>query len=121
MCSSDLKPLLLDTRAEKEFAVSRIPAALHAPTVAAAERAITNAPRTAPVILYCSVGYRSSSMAAELQKRGFTNVFNLEGSLFQWSNEGRAVETTNASALRVHPYDKKWGRFLRRDRHPDKY
>ena len=40
---------------------------------------------------YCAVGYRSAEMATQLRAAGFTNVRNLEGSIFQWANEHRPL------------------------------
>lgn len=39
------------------------------------------------IVVYCSVSYRSSILARRLQDMGFTNVYNLEGSIFKWANE----------------------------------
>jgi 3-mercaptopyruvate sulfurtransferase SseA len=59
------------------------------------------------------VGYRSSELATRLQRAGQTNVTNLEGSIFQWANEGRALEASGKPATRVHPYNEKFGRLLK--------
>ena len=67
-----------------------------------------------PVVLYCSVGYRSSEMAGYLQKRGFDKVYNLEGSIFAWANEGRPVYRGGERVHEVHPYDRVWGRLLKK-------
>ena len=64
------------------------------------------------VVVYCSVGYRSSQLAQELRRQGFENVFNLEGSLFQWANEGRPLYRGKERAYRAHPYDEEWGQLL---------
>ena len=61
------------------------------------------------VVVYCSVGYRSSRLAEELRARGFENVFNLEGSLFQWANEGRPLYRGEERVDQAHPYDEEWG------------
>jgi hypothetical protein len=54
-------------------------------------------------------------MAERLQKAGFTNVMNLEGSIFQWANEGRPVYRDAAEVQQVHPYDGIWGKLLDKD------
>ena len=48
--------------------------------------------RDTPIVVYCSVGYRSARVARWLGRQGFTNVRNLDGSLFAWANEGRPME-----------------------------
>ena len=58
-----------------------------------------------PIVVYCSVGYRSSILAKKLQDRGFTKVYNLEGSIFKWANEGRPLVQGQTTVHKVHPYD----------------
>ena len=105
-------PLLIDSRSESEYAVSHLRGARRAETVSEVE-AITNE-RNTLIVVYCSVGYRSSRLAQELMSRGFTNVFNLEGSIFKWANEGRPVYRNGQPVVEVHPYDDDWGRLLDR-------
>ena len=49
-----------------------------------------------------------------LAAEGFTQVHNLDGSLFQWANEGRPVYRDGRVVEEVHPYDDKWGVLLDR-------
>ena len=42
----------------------------------------------------------------------YTNVRNLDGSIFQWANEGRPLVRGNQRVQDVHPYDENWGRLL---------
>lgn len=69
----------------------------------------------ATVIVYCSVGYRSSQMAERLRKAGVANVFNLDGSIFQWANEGRPLQKAGEPAKVVHPYNKTFGKSLKEE------
>jgi rhodanese-related sulfurtransferase len=108
-------PLLLDIREGEEYEVSHLQNAVLAGTEEAAAEILAGWDKTQPVVVYCSVGYRSSKMAEKLKKRGFEHVFNLEGSIFQWANEGRPVYSQDRRTDRVHPYDLKWGRLLNRD------
>lgn len=107
--------LLIDTREAPEFAVSHLRGARNCRSVAEVEAAVPD--RNARVVVYCSVGYRSSALAEKLQKAGYTNVFNLEGSIFAWANEGRPVfrGETELKPARVHPYDRKWGQLLKEE------
>ena len=104
--------LLLDARAAEEFEVSHIGGAVRATTVGTALNAIEADSRQPTVVVYCSVGYRSSRLVSRLKARGVENVFNLEGSLFQWANEGRPLVRGDEPATRVHPYDDEWGELL---------
>ena len=105
------KPVLLDIRSAEEFAVSRIPGARHMPpdtVVDFAERELASLDRSQLIVVYCAVGMRSAAAARDLKFLGFTQVKNLRGSLFQWANEGRALEGATA----VHPYNDYWGQLL---------
>jgi rhodanese-related sulfurtransferase len=99
-------PVLLDVRTKEEFTVSHLP---QARSVDPAGELPGDISRNAPVVTYCSVGYRSSQFARRLQQAGFTNVRQLDGSIFQWANEGRPL----AGGTQVHPYDAAWGQFLK--------
>ena len=69
-------------------------------------------PRDAPIVTYCSVGYRSSALAERLMEQGFTRVKNLEGSIFEWANRGLPVVRDGREVRQVHPYDWRWGKLL---------
>lgn len=111
-------PLLLDVRAEQEFAVSHLPGAIHVPPDARADDLPMSVTKDRPIVAYCSVGYRSSVLARRLQEAGFEDVANLEGSIFEWANEGRPVVRDGERVEEVHPYDDSWGRLLDRRMHP---
>jgi len=108
-------PLLLDARAPAEFAVSHLDGARSVPTASDALRLLHDTDRSRPIVVYCSVGYRSAALVKRLQRAGFTQVQNLAGSIFQWANEGRPIYRGGQPVSQVHPYDDKWGVLL--DRH----
>ncbi len=108
------RPLLLDVREKEEYAVSHLEGALLATSEKEALQALEGVAPDQPVVLYCSVGYRSSELARFLQKRGFEKVYNLEGSIFAWANEGRAVFRGDERVDEVHPYDRVWGKLLKK-------
>jgi rhodanese-related sulfurtransferase len=114
--SSKPSPVILDARAEKEFAVSHLPDAKHAADEKQALQILAQQAKDAPVVVYCSIGYRSSALAQKLKARGYTNVQNLEGSIFMWANEGRPLLRGGETVSVVHPFDEKWGRLLDRAR-----
>ena len=107
------KPVLLDVRAAEEFDVSHLTGARRIDPAAQTAPGVN---KDAPIVTYCSVGYRSSSLATRLIAAGYTNVQNLEGSIFQWANEGRPLVRDGKPADKVHPYDKRWGELLRPER-----
>ena len=106
----------MDAREPEEFQVSHLRGARNLTAVKAVKAAVqSGAP---PVVVYCSVGYRSSALVEKLQKAGLTNVFNLEGSIFAWANEGRPVQRGTNVVQEVHPYSAKWGALLDERFHP---
>ncbi len=116
------QPLILDTRSEAEYEVSHFVAAkrLDSPTELAIASVLKDIPKDTLIIVYCSVGYRSARVAQQLMKAGFQNVFNLEGGLFQWANEGYTVNKIYSGELihqgqvteLIHPYNAVWGTLL---------
>lgn len=105
-------PILLDVRTDAEYAVSHLPRARRVDLRSSASQVAGSLESGRPVVTYCSVGYRSSQMAERLQKAGLTNVFNLDGSIFQWANEGRPLEQEGSPTKLVHPYNKTFGKLL---------
>ncbi|WP_044151275.1 rhodanese-like domain-containing protein [Leptolyngbya iicbica] len=109
--ASDLPPpLLIDARQAEEYAVSHLPGAHHWPTLAAVQQAAVSA--DAAIVVYCSVGYRSARLAQQLQAAGYTHVMNLEGSIFEWHNQGQPLVVDGKPTQAVHPYNRTWGLLL---------
>ncbi|WP_250124658.1 rhodanese-like domain-containing protein [Chroococcidiopsis sp. CCMEE 29] len=107
-----LQPIILDARSEAEYALSHLKNAERiAPDEPNVER-VTRVPDT-PIVVYCSVGYRSARIAQQLEQAGFSHVYNLEGSIFQWANEGRPVCQNDRPTTLVHPYNALWGMLLK--------
>lgn len=110
--------VLIDARSEAEFKTSHLEGAIRAIGVRAARKALEEHGDKPTVVVYCSVGYRSSRLAQQLRDDGVENVFNLEGSLFLWANEGRPVYRGSDQVRSVHPFDDDWGELLHESRHP---
>ena len=114
-------PLLLDTRSRDEFAVSHLEDAHLALSLDEALSVLARHPQSRQVVLYCSVGARSSAMAEQLnaellRRRGAASapprVFNLEGSLFEWANAGLPLRDEFGPTTRVHHFNTHWGTLL---------
>lgn len=108
-------PVLLDVRTEEEWNVSHLPGARRVDPNAPVEKVISGVPKETPIVTYCAVGYRSGALATKLREAGFTNVRNLEGSIFQWANEHRPLVREDQPVTTVHPYSSLWGRLLNDD------
>ncbi|MGV0024815.1 rhodanese-like domain-containing protein [Phormidesmis priestleyi] len=111
---SDEKPHLLDARTEAEYDVSHLKNAQRIDPDTH-DFSDLKVPLETPIVVYCSVGYRSSQVVDRLQQAGFTQVMNLEGSIFQWANEGKPVYSQGQLVRRVHPYSPAWGYLLKGD------
>lgn len=109
-------PILLDVRNPDEFDVSRIPGARLAGGDIVGELKKEGVGPETGIVVYCSVGYRSAQVARKLAAAGYLHVRNLEGSIFQWANEGRPLVNDSGPTTGVHPFNEKWGRFLDSDR-----
>ena len=105
--------VLLDVRGREEFDVSHLRQAHWAADLKQALWVLKDSPKDATIVVYCSVGLRSAYLAQQLQERGFRNVSNLEGSLFEWANSGLPVYRGDNVVKLVHPYNRKWGQLLR--------
>ena len=113
--SEEANTLILDVREAKEFDVSHIDGAVLATELEMALEALENLPKDTPIVAYCAVGYRSSKLAALLQKQGFSNVRNLEGSIFEWARKGYPLKNSYKETDKVHPYDWWWKRLVEPD------
>lgn len=106
------RPILLDARSPEEYAVSHLPGARRVDPNAEAFPSLDSLDRDAPVVVYCSVGYRSARVTHRLREAGFQNASNLRGSIFEWANEGRPVVRHGREVREVHPYNDTWGDLL---------
>jgi rhodanese-related sulfurtransferase len=107
------RPVLLDARSPDEYAVSHLPGAVRVDPSAERVAGLDTLATDTPIVVYCSVGYRSAGVTARLRDRGFKNAANLKGSIFRWANEGRTVVRDGTPVRAVHPYDATWGTLLR--------
>jgi rhodanese-related sulfurtransferase len=107
------RTILIDARSPEEYEVSHLEGAILASSPGDMSRTLRSRADSL-VVVYCSVGYRSSALAVRLERSGFTEVYNLEGSIFRWANEGRPVYRGGQAVREVHPFDETWGRLLDR-------
>ncbi len=115
--------VLFDVRQQAEYAVSHLPGAMHvAPGMAADDFVARFGDSVAGklAVFYCSVGVRSSTLAARvadsLKARGARDAVDLAGGIFAWHNERRALVNAQGATDFVHPYDNTWGRLVARQK-----
>ena len=107
--------VLLDTRSRAEYDVSHLPNARWVGYDEFDLKRVQGIPKDANVVLYCSVGYRSERVGEKLLAAGYRRVHNLDGSLFEWVNQGNAVvDRAGKPTQRVHAYNRMWGVWLKR-------
>ncbi|HMQ49828.1 MAG TPA: rhodanese-like domain-containing protein [Saprospiraceae bacterium] len=105
--------LIFDARNKEEFDVSHLPGAVFLGYNQPNWSVLDSVPKDTPIVLYCSIGYRSEKVGEQLLKKGFTQVFNLYGSIFEWVNQGNPVVDASGQAVnQVHTYNADWGKWM---------
>lgn len=104
-------PLIIDVRESEEFEVSHLGDALNLESAESISAMLERRGlgKDTEIVVYCSVGYRSAAVAADLQARGYTAVLNLEHSLFEWANRGYPMTNDSGPTDKVHPFNRAWG------------
>ena len=109
------KAVFLDTRARPEYEVSHLPGARWVGYDEFSLEKVRHIPRHTPVVVYCSVGVRSERVGKKMRDAGFTQVYNLYGSLFEWVNQEKPiVDAQGQPTQKVHAYSPTWGIWLRK-------
>jgi rhodanese-related sulfurtransferase len=78
---------LLDVRTPQENSQGRISGAVLIP-INEFERRIKEVPRNKTIIVYCAVGSRSKSVAENLSKSGYKDVYNMSDGIVGWYRNG---------------------------------
>ena len=104
---------VLDTREQEEYDISHIPNAHYASYSDFDITPFLSLPRDTTLVVYCSIGYRSEKIGEQLLEAGFSKVFNLYGSLFEWANQNYPLEDKEGNTTnKVHTYNKKWSQWV---------
>ena len=102
-----------DAREAEEFQVSHLPGARLLGFKNPDYSALKGVDKNTPIIVYCTVGYRSEKMAEGLRERGFYQVYNLYGSLYAWKLAGFPLEDGDGQPTeRLHTYNRKWSEYV---------
>lgn len=107
-----LNTLILDTHEIEEFDISHIEGAVYAGYNDFSVEKLNSIPKDTNIVVYCSVGYRSSIIAQQLREEGFKNVQNLYGGIFNWVNQNRKIVRDSLTTDSLHVCNEYWGRFV---------
>lgn len=103
----------LDSRELNEYRVSHIPNAQYVGYNTFDTSIMKNIPKDEPIIVYCSVGYRSEKISEKLIDAGYTNVFNLYGSIFEWTNCGLPITNGQGQPTdTLHTFNRSWSQWV---------
>jgi len=81
--------VVVDVRDDSEWALGRLPGALHIP-LGHLDSRVAEIPRTAPIVVHCQGGSRSAIAASVLLRHGM-EVSDLRGGIGEWSRAGHGV------------------------------
>jgi len=105
--------LLLDTREKEEYDISHIEGAEYMGYKEYDGDLLRDVPKDTPIVVYCSIGYRSEKIGEKIQKLGFTKVYNLYGSIFEWVNQDNPiVDNNNEPTDKIHTYNRNWSKWV---------
>jgi rhodanese-related sulfurtransferase len=114
-------PMILDVREADEYAVSHLKGALRIDPDAELDDVLRQTGsnlKGAVIIVYCSVGVRSTELATRLRpglrKNGAVRIANLSQGIFGWHNSKRPLVSNNEATPFVHPYNAVWGQLVDR-------
>ena len=110
--AKDSSCLFLDARERSEFEVSHIRNARWVGFKDFDLSVISSVSKDQPIIVYCSIGYRSEKIAEKLVAAGYRSVHNLYGGIFGWVNEGLTVYRNGIPTNDVHAYNSFWSKWL---------
>lgn len=104
---------ILDTRESQEYNVSHLKNAMFISyNDFDIDKTTQVLPKNKPIVVYCSIGYRSEKVGELLIKKGYL-VYNLYGGIFNWINKNLlVVDSFNNPTSNIHPYNKKWAVWL---------
>jgi len=114
------KVIIFDVREQSEFDVSHLESAIHVSPGTPADDFLRDYEERldgVKVVFYCSVGERSSKLAAavlDATDGSDFGIVNLESGIFNWHNEQRQVFNAKGQTEKIHPFNNFWGRLLRR-------
>jgi len=108
--------IILDTREKVEFKTSHIKNAMFVGfNNFEIDTVLKKIPdKTSKIVVYCSIGIRSETIASKLKKAGYNNVYNLYGGIFEWKNNHFAVYNSQEKKTdSIHAFSEPWSKWLK--------
>lgn len=81
---------LLDVRTPDEYRQFRL-ADAHLIPIDQLTGRLTELPKDRPILVYCAVGSRSAQVFSFLARRGYPEVYNLDGGIYAWAQRGLPI------------------------------
>ncbi len=105
--------VIFDAREKEEFDVSHIEGAQYLGYDDFNIDRLGDLSKDTKIVVYCSIGYRSEKIGEQLQALGYSNVYNLYGSIFDWVNRGYpVVKSDGETTKKVHTYNRAWSKWV---------
>ncbi len=104
--------LFIDTRNPQEYNTSTIKGAINIPNQKAIRQKLKSIQKDTPIIVFCSIGYRSEKMTQKLLELGYKNVNNLYGSIFEWANRDLPLYQNTVKTNTIHTYNRSWSKWI---------
>ncbi len=98
----DSSLFVLDVRTAEEFAAGHVPGAINVPYDQVASQ-LAQIPKDKDVVLYCKSGRRAGLAAEVLRASGYTKLEHLQGDMQAWLQDGRPVESGDATGAVKSP------------------
>lgn len=91
---NDESAIFLDVREDSEHKIGYIQDSIHIPSSAFAKRNVElDKHKEKPIIVYCTNGPRSASIAGKLKKNDFQSVYTLHGGAVGWEKASLPLVT----------------------------
>ena len=92
----DSTAIVVDVRTPDEFATVRIPGSVNYDIKSDDfEEQVKDLDRSAALYLYCRSGRRSNTAAIKLTELGFEKVYDLEGGILGWTEDGLPADSAS--------------------------
>ena len=105
----------IDARAREEYEVSHIQGSIWVGYDHFTLEHIKGIQKDAHIAVYCSIGYRSGKIAAELKQAGYPLVYNVYGGIFEWINRAYPLTDLHGKKTnRIHGFSPAWSIWLAR-------